>query len=207
MPLDGRFPAVELTFTIAPPPAACIPGSDGADRPDVAHDVQLPELVPVRVGELLERPLVRDADVVDETPHRPDFRLDAREDLGGRLRSREIDRDPERGAGFRLGGLDPLFASAGDDDARAFLREEPRGLEPDPGRRAGDEADAVFEPEAHGQTISRGRGERPRRRWKRMRRLVAVLAVTLGVLASSAPASAAPTITDADRLERAVVAR
>ena len=65
MPVDGRFPAVDETFTIAPPPSRS-DGQGGANRAHVAHDVELPVGIPLLVGHLLEARLPRDADVVDE---------------------------------------------------------------------------------------------------------------------------------------------
>ena len=66
MPVEGRFPAVEETLTIAGASASRRCGSAGADRPHVAHDVQLPVRVPLVVAHILEARLPRDAGVVHE---------------------------------------------------------------------------------------------------------------------------------------------
>ena len=51
---------------------------------------------------------------------------------------------------LRQVGLHLAAAAAGRDDYRPLGAEQLRGLEADPARGAGDEADAVGEPEVHG---------------------------------------------------------
>jgi hypothetical protein len=50
----------------------------------------------------------------------------------------------------RLPHLRRIAASSGRDDACSFVREQPRGLAPDPAGRAGDDADGVAQAEIHG---------------------------------------------------------
>ena len=66
MPVDGRLPAVEDTLTIAGALGLAQVRQRGADRPHIAHDVQLPVRVPLVVVDVLEPRLTRDAGVVDE---------------------------------------------------------------------------------------------------------------------------------------------
>jgi putative acyl-CoA dehydrogenase len=49
---------------------------------------------------------------------------------------------------------DAFVAAAGRDDLRALLPEGERGLEPDPARRAGDQADLVAQAEVHGRRLA-----------------------------------------------------
>ena len=142
MPVDGRLPAVDETFTIAPPPRSRIAGSDRADRAHVAHHVQLPRLLPLLVGHLVERRAgSREADVVDEHVDRPSSRRLGDHAARARPARDEVGRDVERLADARR-----LARGRTVDDPGALLGEQPRGLEPDPAGRAGDDADAVARP-------------------------------------------------------------
>src|ERR687896_1406880 len=97
----------------------------GPDRPDVAHDVQLPERIPLLVGHLLEAGLPREADIVDEDVETAQLtnRL-----LHERRRGRwlgEVGDDVQRLA-------DPRFcAPAARDHARAFFCEQAGDLASD----------------------------------------------------------------------------
>ena len=140
------MPAVDETFTITPAPRALHRRQHGADRADVAHDVQLPELVPLLVGDLLERALVRDADVVHE-------HVDAAE-LGfglaiEPLRLAGATRDRPRRAAPRRRRA-PSSRRPVVTTRRAFGREQPGRLEADAAGRAGDDADGVAQAEIHG---------------------------------------------------------
>ena len=61
----------------------------------------------------------------------------------------EVAGDPEGGVRFEASRLHPPRIAAGDDDSRSFGGEKPGNLEPDPGGRPGDEADAVAKAEIH----------------------------------------------------------
>ena len=64
-----------------------------------------------------------------------------------------LDRLPHDAFGLtRLREVGPHVAAAAtrSHDGRAFVAEQPRGLEADPARGAGDETDAVGEPKVHG---------------------------------------------------------
>ena len=89
------------------------------------------------------------ADVVDEAVDRSELPLGFGDDPGRLVRLGEVGGDAERGSRLasRLG--DASAIAPGHDDAGAFGREEARGLEPDAGGRAGDEADAIGEPKLH----------------------------------------------------------
>ena len=101
MPVEGRLPAVEDTFTIAPPPAARKCGSAARDCAHVAHDVQLPVRVPLLVGHLLELGLARDADVVDENLQAPQAARRFRDGSLRLARLREIGRNVQHLADAR----------------------------------------------------------------------------------------------------------
>ena len=146
---DGRFPAEELTLTMQPSPRAAHARERRADGAQVAHDVQLPERVPVGVLELLEADLHREADVVDEAVDTPELRLGPPDELARCIGVGEVAGDADRGARLLADALDPVGIAAGDDDLRPFLDEHPGGRLADAGGRAGDDADATREPEIH----------------------------------------------------------
>src|SRR5262249_19408840 len=120
----------------------------------VAHDVEAPHGVPVLVGELVEADLARDADVVDEDVEAAEGLGRVPDDVLGRSRLGEIGDYGQCRAGLLACLLRALAVAAAHGDERAFGRELARYLEPDPGRRTGDDADAVVEPEIHAATVA-----------------------------------------------------
>ena len=142
MPVDGRFPAVDETLTIAPPLVTQV-RQRRADRAHVAHDVELPVRVPLLVGDVLEPRLPRDADVVDEHVEPAERRRGLGDDALGLAGEREIGNDVRDLAD--AGRVAPPAR----DDARAFADELPHDLEPDSAGRAGDEAPLAGEAEIH----------------------------------------------------------
>ena len=72
-----------------------------------------------------------------------------RDECGGTGRFGEVADDADLGTGLASRALDALRVPSRDDHARALRREEPRGLEPDPRRRAGDDADASVHSQVH----------------------------------------------------------
>ncbi len=113
MDAEGRFAAVEETFTIEPLLRARIPGQHRPGRPDGAHQVQLEGEVPVGVGQLLELPDVGAADIVDETVDAPERRLGRGNELVGCGRMGEIGCDVQV--------ADAFLPAARGDDARALV--------------------------------------------------------------------------------------
>src|SRR5919109_2140282 len=122
------------------------PGEHGADAADVAHYVQLPHRVPLLVGQVVERHLVRLADVVDEAVDRAGFGHES----FGRPRIGQVGNDAVRRARVGTCPFHALRVPAGHDDACAFGGEQLRRLEADPGRRTGDETHAIAQAEIHG---------------------------------------------------------
>ena len=126
------------------PPRPRIAGSTARIVADVAHDVQLPHLVPLRVSDRIEVGLVREPDVVHQAVDRAEL-AGLTNELRGRIGSGEVARDVQRLPHARRA------AAAARDDLRALLGEHPRDGAADPARRAGDDADAIAEPEIHGR--------------------------------------------------------
>ena len=149
MPVDGRLPAVEDTLTIARTVAVREVRQRGADRPHVAHDVQLPVRVPLVVGHVLEPRLPRDADVVDEHVEPAESSRGLCDGALGLSGRREIAGHVERlaDAGRR--------APAARRDASALLGELSRDGSADAARRAGDEARPACESQIHGELAYR----------------------------------------------------
>src|SRR5215218_899796 len=115
-------------------------GQHRLDRADVAHDVQLPELFPVFIGQLVEGADLGEADVVDEDLHRPHLPLGFADELARRFRLCQIARNVER-----LPHAGPRFTPPGGDDAGALLRQEGGRLPSYPIKGALDNAHAIFE--------------------------------------------------------------
>src|SRR5262249_2385504 len=104
-----------------------------------------------------ERLLVRDAGVVDEHVDPPERRgggLDDRVDRGlvGHVPDDPLDRTGRQQRDERV--LELRLLETGDEHARAFLEEPPRGREADPARAADDEHALPLEP-SHQRTIPR----------------------------------------------------
>src|SRR5262249_9787873 len=116
-------------------------GEHRADRAHVAHDVQLPHLVPLRVRDRVEVDLVCDADVVDEAIDRAGLP----NELSRRIGVSEIGGDAKR---FADAGR---TATARRHNACTPLGEHLRDSAADATRRAGDDADAIAKPEIHGR--------------------------------------------------------
>ena len=136
------MPAVEETLTIDPPAPQL--RQRRANRPDVAHHVQLPHLVPLRVRDRIEVGLVCEPDVVYQAIDRADLTGLANE-LRGSIRICKV-------AGHVQGLADSrCTAATARDHPRPLLGEHPRDGAADPARRAGDDADAIAEPEIHGR--------------------------------------------------------
>ena len=103
----------------------------------VAHHVQLPHRIPVRVRNLLEPRLDRDADVVDEHVE-PAERIDGLlDETRRRVRLGQVGANMER---FTTVGR---VAATAADDTGSLGHEQLGRLEPDPTGRAGDDA-ALF---------------------------------------------------------------
>ena len=115
-----------------------------ADRAHVAHHVQLPERVPLLVGDLLEAGLIGVADVVYEAVQAAERADRLVDDAFGLAPAREIGCDVKS-----LTDAGRIVAATGRDHARALVRQQPRGRQPDAAGRAGDEANAVAESEIH----------------------------------------------------------
>ena len=147
--MDGLLPAVDETLTIAGAVASRRCGKRGADRSDVAHDVQLPVGVPFVVSDVLESRLARDAGVVHQ-------QLEPTEG-GGRLvdgpfglsRDLQVARHMQRLADA---GRSP---SAAGHDASTLLDELCRDRTADAARRTGDEARSPCESQIHGELAYR----------------------------------------------------
>ncbi len=113
------------------------------DRPDVAHHVQVPRRVPVRVRHVLEGGVDREADVVHQD-------VEAAERTGG------VGDDACRCGGVgeirlhvRLLADSGRVAPPARGDTGALGDEEPRRLEADAAGRAGDETHLPLEAEIH----------------------------------------------------------
>ena len=134
------MPAVDETLTIAEPAGMC----SSAARVVRTAVIRLSsnDSLPVVVGELSELADVGAAGVVDEA-------VDAAEAL-----DRRGDEPVGRAALGQVGGDVELarsfVAPSRRHDVRAFAREARRDLEPDAGRRAGDETDLACETQIHG---------------------------------------------------------
>ena len=115
------------------------------DRPHVAHDVQLPVLEPLLVGDLLEARDACRADVVHEDVEPAERGDGFGDDALGLAVSRQV-RDDVRGL------ADPRrAASATGDDDGSFRDELPDDLEPDTAGGAGHEALLAAQSEIHGR--------------------------------------------------------
>ena len=130
------------------------PRQDRANRPDEAHHVQLPHLVPLLVGDLVERKLIRDADVVHEHVDRPELGLGLADQHGGRIRFGEIAGHTERSAELLSGlfdalGLRPVTTTSAPSSTRSFAVSRPIPCRP------GDDADAVAQAGVHGRLAYR----------------------------------------------------
>ena len=157
MPVDGRFAAVEETFTIAPPPRSLIAGQHGAQRPHRAHHVDLPGALPVASVELVEAADLGPADVVHEAVD-PAEALERRRDDAARAR-----RAAERSAATCRSPMPSSRAARGDDRARLPPAAARATSRPMPRGRAGDDADLVPEAEVHrGGYLSRRDDDPPR---------------------------------------------
>jgi hypothetical protein len=143
------LPAVDATFTITPLPRSFIPGAHGADRADIAHDVQLPELVPLLVGHLFERALVCEADVVDEHVDSAEPLFDLADEALRFAELCEIGCDMQRLADLRR----PVAPARG-DDRRAFRREQPCSFETMPPVEPVTMHTASCSPRSRGTTLA-----------------------------------------------------
>ena len=169
MPVDGSLARRRADVDDPPVPPLAHAREHGLDPAHVAHHVQLPHRLPVGVGQLVERPLHRVADVVDETVDPTERRLRGSDERTGPIRFREVDGHPERGTDVDPRLLHRARVPAAQDDRRSLLGEDARRLEADARRRAGDEADAVLKPEIHGAAYDSGRDDDPARPSRRER--------------------------------------
>jgi hypothetical protein len=98
------------------------------------------------IRELLERRLVRNADVVDEAVDAFQSFRGALDHLGRPAGLTEIGYDAQGGSRIAPRPLDSRTVAAADDDPSTLLREEARRRKPDSAGRAGDDADTVTQP-------------------------------------------------------------
>ena len=82
---------------------------------------------------------------------RPSARVGLADQLFRRARLTQVADDAERRAGAGTSELDAGGVAAADDDLRTLGGEHPGGGEPDPARRAGDDANSVGEPQIQGE--------------------------------------------------------
>ena len=120
----------------------------GANRPDVAHDVQLPVGVPLVVGNVLEAGVPRDADVVHEHVEAAEGRNRLVDDASGLTAERQIRRDMRLLAD--TGRVPPTTG----DDSGSLGDKLPHDLATDAAGRAGDEAALPVKLEIHATTVS-----------------------------------------------------
>ena len=73
------------------------------------------------------------------------------DELFRRARLSQVADDAERGAGAGTSELDAAGVAAADDDLRTLGGKHLGGDEPDPARRAGDDANSVGEPQIQGE--------------------------------------------------------
>src|SRR4051794_23762939 len=124
-------------------------GERCADRPEVAHHVQLPHLVPLRILELFEAREVCDPEVVHEHVE-PSELLDRLAHDPLRLaRNSEVGDETARRTCALARARDARVVAPDDDDACAFSREQARSLETDAAGRARDEAHLVLQTQVH----------------------------------------------------------
>ena len=123
------------------------------DRAHVAHHVQLPHLLPVHVGELLEAELVGGADVVHEHSTGPSARAVSATSSSGAAGSARSQTTPElRSALGRA--LSTRSESRPQTTTRApSSASSARGREADPPGRAGDDAHTVTQAEVQGRLV------------------------------------------------------
>ena len=143
MPADGRLADGRGDVDDRAGAALAHPGQGRLDRTHGAHHVDLPGLLPVGLGQLVEAADLGEADVVDEA-------VDAAEALerGGDRRARAR-RAAARSAATCRSPM-PVVAPAGRHDRRALVLRaaaRPRGRSRG---RAGDDAHLVLEAEVHG---------------------------------------------------------
>src|SRR5262249_5005230 len=132
-------------------------GEDRPDRAHEAHHVQLPHLVPLLVGQLLEARLVGDPNVVDEAVDLTQRRRYFVDDLTRRLGLPQVGGDAENRAGRLARVFHALRVAADDGYSGALGGEELGRCQPDSVAGAGDDADTVTEADVQ----SRGSLVRP----------------------------------------------
>ena len=112
----------------------------------------MPQIVPLRILELLERRLVRDAEVVHEDVHAPELLYGLANDALGLARLGEIGADRTCRTGILARRSQTVVLPSDDDDLSTLVRELTCRRESDTAGRARDDANLVCEAQIHEAT-------------------------------------------------------